>query len=214
MADIFNEIEEEIRHDRAKVVWQKYGKYVIGLAIVIVLVTVGQTGWKEYTNSVRIDRSDRFAAAMTAAKENNLTAAAGLFSELGEDGGAGYGALARLQSAALQVETGDKEGAMLAYEGLSNDTDIDPLYRDLATILSVMHQMDTGDASQLLEKLGPQLAEDAPWRFTARELAAALSVSLGELEKAKEYLAAITDDLAAPQGARARATERLKAMGG
>jgi len=78
----------------------------------------------------------------------------------------------------------------------------------------VMHQMGNGGGTALLDKLAPQLVDDAPWRFTARELAASLSAASGDLEKAKEYLVLITDDLDAPQGIRARATERLKAMGG
>ncbi len=113
MADIFNEIEEEIRHDRSKVVWKKYGKYVIGLAVAIVLATAGHTGWREYEKSVRVDRSDRFVAAVAKVGENDVESAAGLFSALGEDGGAGYGTLARFQAAALKAESGDKEGAVV-----------------------------------------------------------------------------------------------------
>lgn len=32
MADIFDEIDEELKQDRAKQVWARYGKYVIAAA--------------------------------------------------------------------------------------------------------------------------------------------------------------------------------------
>ena len=36
MADIFDEIDEELKQDRAKQVWLRYGKYVVAAAVAIV----------------------------------------------------------------------------------------------------------------------------------------------------------------------------------
>ncbi len=42
MADIFREIDEEVRRDKAAELWKKYGWVVTALAV---LVVVGVAGW-------------------------------------------------------------------------------------------------------------------------------------------------------------------------
>ncbi len=210
MADIFNEIEEDIRQDRAKVAWQKYGKYVIGLAILIIAITAGNTGWVEYKKSVLINQSDRFVAAIAKIDANDDVAAADLFAKLSEDGGVGYSMLSRFNMASLKIKSGDIDGAILIYQLLSNDNSIDKIYRDLAVILSVVNQIDDGNNKDLLTSLSPQLQEDAPWRFSAYELASIITAKMGDIEQARQYLTLITDNFAAPQAIRARAAERLK----
>ena len=48
MSDIFREIDEELRRDNFFKLWQRYGKYVIALAVVAVAITGLVVGWREY----------------------------------------------------------------------------------------------------------------------------------------------------------------------
>ena len=43
MADIFDEIDEELKQDRAKQVWARYGRYVVSAAAAVVL---GVGAWR------------------------------------------------------------------------------------------------------------------------------------------------------------------------
>ncbi len=45
MSDIFREVEEEVRREQAKKLWDRYGAYVIGVAVLLVAVTAGYRGW-------------------------------------------------------------------------------------------------------------------------------------------------------------------------
>ena len=38
MADIFNEVDEDVRKDKSLALWKAYGKYVIGAAVLIVVM--------------------------------------------------------------------------------------------------------------------------------------------------------------------------------
>ena len=40
MADIFTEVEEDLRRDRAKQLWTRYGRYFVALAVVAILAVV------------------------------------------------------------------------------------------------------------------------------------------------------------------------------
>ena len=50
MADIFDEIDEELKKDKAQLLWARYGKFVIA-AVAAVILAVGSAqgfkAWKE-----------------------------------------------------------------------------------------------------------------------------------------------------------------------
>lgn len=212
MSDIFDEIEEDLKRDRLEEAWKKYGKYVIAIAVVIVLATAGNTGWRYYQTSQKVEMANQFDQAGMLARDGNIDGAIDKLASLAQEG-AGYGTLARLQQAALMAENGDKEGAVAVYDAIAADGAADQIYADLALVLSVMHQLDDGDPQALLDRLQPQLKAEAAWRFTAYELAAGLAMRQGDKEAAADYLKKITDDAAAPQGARQRASELLQVVG-
>jgi hypothetical protein len=93
------------------------------------------------------------------------------------------------------------------YQALAASTDVPPIYRNLATLLAVMHQVDTGDAKQLEVQLQPLAAETSPFRFSARELTALLAAKEGDGARAKTLLDQLAKDAAAPPGLRSRAAE-------
>lgn len=214
MADIFDEVEEDLRKDKAEELWKKYGKYVIALAVVIVVSTAGYKGWQGYSASKNAEMANQFDQAVQAGRNDNYSDADNLLSALTQEGGEGYAAISRLQQAAIKVKAGDLEGAIVVYDALAADSSVAELYQDLSVVLSVMHQIDTGNSSDLLQKITPQTNDDKAWRFTARELAAILAMRTGDIELAADYLKRITDDAAAPRSARSRGTELLHAIEG
>ena len=49
MSDIFQEIDEELRQDKAARLWKAYGKYLVALAIFIILA-IASYRFIEHTN--------------------------------------------------------------------------------------------------------------------------------------------------------------------
>ncbi len=45
MTDIFNEVDEEVRREQLKKLWERYGNYLIA---VCVLIVVGVGAWRGY----------------------------------------------------------------------------------------------------------------------------------------------------------------------
>ena len=48
MADIFDEIGRRMKQDRLNSLWAKYGKYLVGFAVVIVALVAGYQGYKSW----------------------------------------------------------------------------------------------------------------------------------------------------------------------
>ena len=111
------------------------------------------------------------------------------------------------------AENGDNAGAAEVFAALSQDADVAPLYRDLATVLEVLHSSQAGeDSLALLERLQPAMVDGSPWRHTARMIAASLQVGLGDIDAARELLRQVADDAEAPGSARGHAAEILQAI--
>lgn len=213
MADIFQEVDEEVRKDKATELWKKYGNYVIAAAVLIVVATAAWVYWKNHMAEQRQERGARFEAALELARQDKPAEAASAFRQLAESSGGGVATLAKLQEAAQRIADGDVVGAVGVYDSIAADSDADDLYRDLATVLSVLHQLDTAGASEIEDKLGPLIGTYGPFTHFAKELLAYAKLKAGDANGAKELFLSLSDDATAPPGVRGRATEMVTALG-
>jgi hypothetical protein len=72
--------------------------------------------------------------------------------------------------------------------------------------------LDKGEPTSLKAQLAPLLAKDNPWRFSAQEASALLSLRAGKQKQAYDLLLALSNDAATPQGIRNRAQELSAAI--
>lgn len=214
MADIFTEVDEEVRRERALKLWRRYGNYLIGAAVVVVAATAGWTAWRDYDRRQAEAQAARFVAAadLEAAGENDKALAA--FGAIAKDGRAGYAVLARLREAAIKARTGDAGGAAATYHAVASDGSAPPELRNVATILAAMVDIERLPPADLERRLAALAEGTSPWRHTAFELMAIAAARAGDAARARELYAKIADDPAAPPGLRARAAEMLAALPG
>ena len=66
MADIFDEINEELKQDRMAALWQRYGKYLIAVVVAIVAGVSLSQGYSYYTNQRDARSTDAFFQAILA----------------------------------------------------------------------------------------------------------------------------------------------------
>lgn len=210
---LFKEIDEDLRQEHYAKLWKKYGSIIIAIAVLFVAGVGGQQAWNAYSLNQRTTSSAQLSGALRAVAAGKTGEADAILAKLAEDGSAGYALLARFNQAALLAKSSDTGAGADAYLKLSADTDIDPLFRGLATVLSVLHDLDTGDAVQLTGRLAPLLETASPWRHSAKELTALLARKSGDIKRAKELFRELTDDGSAPQGIRARAAEMSAILG-
>src|SRR5690606_20556257 len=65
--NIFREIDEELRSDRMRALWRRFGPFVIGAAVAIVVLVAANEGWSWYTKSRSASASEELYAALEAA---------------------------------------------------------------------------------------------------------------------------------------------------
>src|SRR5437773_2749496 len=146
VSDIFREIDEELRRDNLLKLWSRYGKYVIAIAVLALLIAGGVVAWREHQASERRGQGQRYSNALALVRAGKDGDAAKVFALLAREGG-GYSLLAAFEEAELLAKTGDRKGAIAAYDRIAGSPGSDPEFRDLAVLLSATQRLADGDAA-------------------------------------------------------------------
>ncbi len=222
MADIFDEVNDDLRAERARRFALRYGWLLAVLAVALLAGVGAWQGWRWYAARQSNEVASAYLGAMRAAAgpavaegqaTPSRTAAMAEFDRLAGTAPEGYRSVARLRSAALHASTGDLPGALALWDRLSADTAADPLLRDLASLLWVQHQVDAGDPAAVEGRLQPLVAPGNPWRPLALENQALLALRTGRTDEARETLRRLAVDGTAPDGVRGRANGLLARLG-
>jgi len=211
VSDIFREIEEELRRDNLRKLWSRYGRYVIAAAVLVLVVAGAIVAWRDHQLSERRAQSTRYASAFALARDGKETDAVKVFEAIAKEGG-GYALLASFEEAAWLAKLGDRKAAIVIYDRLAAASELDPSFRDLAVLLSVMQGMPESDPRQTIARLAPLTASDNSWRSTALELTALARFNSGDKSGALDLYKSLSDDPTAPAGVRARAAEMAAAL--
>ena len=222
VVDIFDEVDEELRAERAQELLKRYGGLIVVCAVAIVGAAAGWQGWRWYEARQDQAAAVEYIAAMNLAdvtaaggrSEANRTAGIAMFAQLAAKAPSGYATLSRLREAALKADAGDGAGAAALWDQLASDQSVDPLLRDLANLLWAQHQIDSGDPSLLEARLKALAALSNPWHALADEQLALLALRQGKVDQARTTLRRLAQDVTAPNGVRGRAGALLGRLGG
>ena len=214
MPDLVDEVNEELRQERAARLARRFGGLFGTVAILILAAVAGWQGWNWYqSRQAGITAEAYLASTRDAAAEGADTrAVASRMAALANDAPTGYRVLTRLRAAALAAEAGDKPAALAIWNQVSADSAADPLYRNLATLMWATHALEPASAAEIRTRLTPLAS--GPWGASAREMIALAALAAGQNDEARRALTELARDDAAPQGVRDRAQRLLTGIDG
>jgi hypothetical protein len=202
----FREVNEELRQDQARALWDRYGTFVIGLAVAIVLGTASFVGYEYWTGTQASRSGDDFAQALALANQGKNDEALAALAALEKDGYGAYPVLARMRSATVLIDKGDFAGAVAAFDAIANDASIPTSLRDMARLRAGLVLVDNGSYADVAQRV-EQLATDTnPLRHSARELLGLAAWKEGRATDALKLFDQIAADGEAPRNIRERAT--------
>jgi hypothetical protein len=208
------EVDEELRRDQLKALWDRFGLYLIAAAILVVLITAGYRGWIWWQERQAAHWGDQFVAAMEAAEAGEQARAEALLDEVISEGAGGYPLLARLRLAAIQAEAGQTAAAIEIYDGIAAERSVEAVIRDLARLRAALLALDQGDLDGAAERVEGLAVSGSPWRHSGREVLGTVAFQRGQLGEARERFVAIQQDAEAPNEVRSRATLMIQLIDG
>jgi hypothetical protein len=213
LADIFREVDEDLRRHQLLSLWRKYGKFIIIAIVMLVLAVASFAGWRAYWNARYEKDSLAFAAAMDLLQARKTAEAAKAFAELQATGSPGYSYLAGLQAAEAEVSLGSNDKAVAILKSLAASNVKDPFLADYAELLAIMHSVDKGLDPDMTKRLAALAEEGKPWAFMAKQIEAVAAYKAGRAKEAHDILMALAQNVDAPQTTRDRAQELAAVIG-
>ncbi|WP_438279242.1 tetratricopeptide repeat protein [Nitrobacter sp.] len=210
MAELFSEVDEELRREQLRKVWSRYSGLIVGAAILIIVAVGGWRGYQYLEAQKAAQAGSAFEAAAALADQNKHAEAEAAFTKLAATAPRGYRNLSLLRAAAEAVKRDPKEAVKL-YDAIAADSGFDGAERDLARVRAAGLLLDTETYNNMLQRLEPATAPEATFRHTAREMLALSAWHANDTASARKWLDAISADGQTPSSLRNRA-EALQAL--
>jgi hypothetical protein len=210
VSELFDEVDEEVRRDQLKKLWDQYSIYIIAGALLIIAGVGGWRGYQYLEAQKAAEAGAAFDKAVELSEQNKHTEAEAAFNDLAAKAPSGYRMLARLRAAA-EVAIRDPQAAAKMYDDIAADRSVGAEQQDLAKVRAAGLLLDKSTYPNMLARLEASAAPGATFRHTARELLALSAWRANDAAAARKWLDLIAGDGETPPSLRSRA-EALQAM--
>ena len=206
-----NEVDEDIKNDNFKVLWNRYGIFVILFVVLAVSATVSFEkirGWKIAQNQantenymvaaqLRKNPADTLEALQKIAGANQ-----GIFSDF-----------AKLQIANVLFSQDKTEDALTTLESLLNDSGANEEVKHIALIKLATYRVDTMPRAEFEAMLKPLSETDTSWKPLAQDLLALVAIREGDVDTAQTIYENILKLKDLPEGFRTKVQDMLTSLG-
>ena len=205
---LFREVDEEVRQEQIKQLWDRYGTYIVALCAVIVIGVAAFKGWQYWQLKQAEAASVAYGDALKLVQEGKRAEADQTFAKIDFPG---YARLAKLRHAANLAIEGKPGDAVKLYDDVAADGSAAPSLRDLARIRAGYLLADKSSPADLTPRLSGFDNDGSDWRGAAREIIALAAYRTADYALADRYANSIVADAALPVSLRERA-KRMVAL--
>jgi hypothetical protein len=214
VSDIFREVNEEVRQEQIVTFLKRYGPYLAGLIVLVVLGVAGYRYFEDQGRREHAQMGEAFIEAVETANSGQTDEALKKFAAVAEqDPDESYGLLARFRRAELLAESNDSNGARAQYEEIAADSGVQRVYRDLAALYGAQLALAAGGGEELQQRLEAMQDDGNPWRLSVMELQGLNQYKMGQRDAAKVTFRSLFDAAPADSGFKGRSAQMLAVLG-
>lgn len=210
MSELFDEVDEEVRREQLKKLWDNYSLYFIALMVLVVAAVGGWRGYQYLEAKKAAEAGAVFEKAVELSEQGKHAEAETAFADLAAKAPSGYRTLARLRTAA-EISARDAKAAAKMYDDIAADSSLGSEWRDLARIRAAGLLVDSASYADIQQRLESSAEPKSTFRHSARELLALSAWRNNDMTAARKWVDAIAEDGETPPGLRSRA-EALQAL--
>jgi len=153
MANIFNEVDEDIRKERYQNLWSNYGKYIIAFLMLIVIAF----SLTQYFQAKNISDNkailDMYFSAAEGIEKNQLDFANNELEIVYNQKNKMLAALSGFKMSETYLNNNQKEEAILLLEKIVANRSLESIYRELALYKYIMINFENIDISSIEKKI-------------------------------------------------------------
>ena len=184
MANIFNEVDEDIRKERYKKLWSRYGKYLIGFIILIVLIF----SINQYLVSKNISDNkkllDIYFAAAEDIEKSQFQLANESLNKIYNSKNTTLAAFSAFKLSESYFMNNDNNNATTVLENIFNNNSLETIHRELALYKYIMINFDVLDINDIESKVSIISDKESQLKPYFEELLGIKYITIGNKSKA------------------------------
>ena len=187
MADIFDEVSEELKQDRLIQIWKKFSKYIISFFVITILTILSYQLFLNWSEKKLEASSQQFFTALEKLDNKKYEESFKIFLKSSNEQNEGYRVMSLFGLAETNYKIGKIREMALNYKNIYEDVNIGLYYRNLSRLLSVMKD-NISSFEQQINILKPILNSPSKLQLLAAELEVMLHIRSDNLNEAKTKL--------------------------
>jgi len=198
MANIFNEVDEDIRKERYQNLWSKYCKYVIGFLILIVIIF----SLSQYLQSKNISDNkkilDIYFTAVEAIEKNQLDSANQGLETVYNDKNKVLSAISGIKLSQTYLKNNQRDKALSILENIYNNKSLEPVYRELALYKYIVINFENIEVDSIENMVKSVEVSEKSFSWYFQEIIGIKHLTLGDTKKANSIFTSLSLDKDTP----------------
>jgi hypothetical protein len=212
VADIFREVEEEVRREQYEKLWQKYRDHVIAAVALVIIGVAGYQLYRVYELREAEKASVAYEAASQLLESNQPRAAEPQFAALAKIAPSGYAKLSQLAQADALFAANQHNAAISLYEQIAKQND--PYISAVARLHAAWTIVDGANKPEVETLLAPLTDPTSPWHDLAQEILAYADLRAGNTAAALKTYQQLSADPNAPSALQTRVKAMVRFLNG
>ena len=180
------EVNEDLKNDQLRLVWKKYGLYIIIAVALILTVTVSFESIKAWRIKQNEAWSDTYAYALSLQNQGRFDESIEVLQRMKSEGGGIYADIAKVQISNVLFDQGKINEAVALLQVLAKDKKLNKQMHNVVIIKLASYKVDTAPAEEVIELLKPLIEENGAWTDIAKEMLAILYIRENNFDQARE----------------------------
>ncbi len=205
-----NEVDEDVKNDNFKVLWNRYGIFVILFVVLAVSATVSF----EKIRSWKVAQNQAYTENYMAASQlkENLGETLAELQKIANDNKGIFSDFAKLQIANILFSQDKEDEALAALQNLTEDSEVTDEVRHIALIKLATYKVDVMPRVEFEAMLKPMIETNTSWTPLAQDLLAMVAIRDGDVETAQTIYENILKIKDLPENFRTKVQDMLSSL--
>ncbi|MBO6289126.1 MAG: tetratricopeptide repeat protein [Alphaproteobacteria bacterium] len=205
-----NEVNEDVKNDNFKVLWNRYGIFVILFVVLAVSATVSFERIKSWKVAQNQANTENYMVA--AQLRDNPTQTLEALQKIAGDNQGIFSDFAKLQIANVLFSQDKTEEALATLQNLLDDNTVNNEVKHIALVKLATYRVDTMPRAEFEAMLKPLIAENTSWSPLAQDLLAMAAIRDGDVDTAQTIYENILKIKDLPENFRTKVQDMLNSL--
>lgn len=183
---LFQEINEELKQEKMRNFWKKYGVAATLLVVAALTFAVSFESIKAWQNKKAQTWSDAYAYAYNLQVQEKYDESIAVLRDIEQKNDGIYKDIARMQIANILFEQGKNDDALGVLDTIINGKGTNPGLQNMAVFKVASYKLDNAPREEVEVLLNRLIADNGSWVNIAKEMQAMLEIREGNMAGALE----------------------------